>query len=155
MKRIITFLIIICACNAISNAQNYIVYEVANTVRLADGKDMHPISRGQKLNVKSKLDFAAKATLDIINIETNKRYILNANKGFYSLEKLIGMSNGIELSMDYVRYLMKRLLEKTAASGGDGYKVGGISRDMFDIQEWLDNDSIDNMNTTNESVIQQ
>lgn len=155
MKRIITFLMMIWICHTIIYAQNYIVYSVANTVKLANEKTMNPIKHGQKLNIKSKLEFTTNATLDLINIETNKRYMLNVNKGFYSLEKLISKSNGIELSMDYMRYLMKRLLERTSTSGGDGDNIGGINRDMFDIQGWLDNDSINNSDNISESVIQQ
>ena len=148
MKRTITFLIMAWAYFTFAHAQNFIVYSVANTVKIADGKTLRPITQGQKLNIKSKVDFATKATLDLINVETQKRYILNANKGAYSIEKLINKSNGIELSMNYLRYLMKRLLERTAEKNGDGEEGGGSYRDgqedMFDIQDWLEQDSIGN-----------
>lgn len=149
MKRIVTFLMMAWSILSMSHAQDFIVYSVANTVKLAEGKSTRPISQGQKLNIKTKVYFSANATLDLINVDTRKRYILNVKNGFYPLEKLINKSNGIDLSINYLRYLMKQLLTKTPSTNDDGDTIGGSYRDsqedMFDIQDWLDKDSIDNM----------
>lgn len=149
MKRIITFIMLVWAFLTMAHAQDYIVNAAPNTVQeIVDGKTRRPIKQGQKLNIKAKVDFYANATLELLSIDDKKRYVINANTGAYALEKLIKKANGIDLSMDYLRYLMKELLKRTSATEGDGKAVGGISRDgeedMFDIQDWLDNDSISN-----------
>lgn len=155
MKRIIFFMMAWYAFT-MAHAQDYIVYSVANTVKIADGKSTLPISQGQKLNIKTKVYFSANATLDLISIDTKKRYILNVKNGFYSLEKLINKSNGIDLSINYLRYLMKQLLKRTLSTNDDGDNIGGSYRDgqegMFNIQDWLDKDSINGIDIPDTNI---
>lgn len=149
MKRSSIFFILMWICflfaNAQNDTQNFIVYSVANTVKSSN----KPIKQGQKLDIKAKVECTTNATLDLLSIENRKRYILNVKKGSFLLGKLINKSNGIDLSLEYFRYLMQQLLKRTSVVEGDGEDTGGINRDgqedMFDIQDWLDQDSINNI----------
>ena len=152
MKRLIIFLMMAWTCFSIARAQVFVVNSDPKTITIIKGKKDIPLKQGQQIDTTVTLHFSTNATLDLINVESQKRHILNVEKGNYGLAKLIKQSNGIELSLAFLRYLMEQLLARTSVSSGDGNNIGGVYRDdedMFNIQEWLDNDSINNADTLN------
>ena len=152
MKRIIIFLAMVWAHISMTHAQEFVVYSAPKTVTVAKGKEDIPLKQGQKLDIGTALHAATNATLDLINVKEQKRYVLNIKRGHYTLEKLVKKSNAIEMSKSYIVYVMKELLKQTSVLSGDGDNIGGAYRDdedMFDIQEWLDNDSIGYADTLN------
>ena len=152
MKRLIIFLMMAWTCLSMTRAQVFVVNSEPKTITIKKGKEEIPLKQGQKIDTTVTLCFSTNATLDLINVESQKRHILNVKKGNHGLAKLIKQSKGIDLSLAFLRYLLEQLFARISVSSGDGNTIGGVYRDdedMFNIQEWLDNDSINNADTLN------